>query len=835
MPIVAAQRFFFRFGDSPRSRLYLFSLNGLSFAVKNPRVKFDALRHNPIWQHAAAFALFVIATGILFFPLSFQIATHVPDWGDPLEYAWVLAWDAHALVYDPLQIYNANIFYPYPNALAFSESQIASAVLGLPLFFATYNPILSYNFVFLAALILSGFNAYLLAYDVTKQRGGALVAGFAFAFWAYKFNHISHVNLITLQWLPLVFFALRRSFRQDGFTFPILFAVTFLLQALSSWYTALMTMLVVALYAVYVLLFRRAEWKTRRVIILAIFFALALIPIIIIARPYFQVSGEMQFARALSEAERFSATPLSFLSVSAFNVLYQNLLPKAVGEALFPGALLALLALFGLGKKSLLADRAFWIFAIVIFGIIAFGPVMRLAPSLAIPSPLYLVLYEFVPGVQGTRAPARFFVVGMLGLVLLAANGFGSLTKNRSARAQIILTASALGILTLEYLALPIATVPIETGAQIPRVYQMLKQQPEGNVLEAPVRVGDIEPITRAIYFSIYHQRALPVGYASFIPPTQIDFLHTLNTALETPSPRAPNLLREFGVRYVIVNRLADDAQFYENAFAQLPSFELLHADETHQLYRINADAPAHPVELGCLAPAFAAPDAPYIFYLTAQHTRRYPIVNEDLKTRALTLTWRDDASVFTQTVSTRLPYVLRERVEGAPLEIRAPKRAGEYELTCALDGAPLLTQQVRVASDFEIREQAPPLELLDVSLAPTAPQRGGEIIATFFWRRRAETRTPVLMNARLENEQDAVVAELTRQPILYTYPVRLWRDNELVADAYALPIPADAPAGNYRVVIRALDEGTTARLSFINPRGETTTEFSTEPFSIPQ
>lgn len=779
----------------------------------------------------AVFVLFVISTAALLFPLSVQFTNYVPDRGDPLENTWVLASVARALIADPLTLYHANIFYPYPNALAFSESQVASALVALPVLFATDNSILAYNFVFLAAFVLSAFSTYLLAFDVTKQRAGALLAGLAFAFWAYKFNHLSHINLVTLQWLPLVLFALRRALRQNRIVFPILFAVTLVLQALSSWYAALMTMLIVALYVVYAFFAQRGKWERARWVTFAFCFAFALAVIAVVAIPYFQVSAELQFARTLTEAERFSARPLSFVSVAPFNWLYRNVLPKAVGEALFPGALILLLAAFGLRKNF--PDRAFWLVAILFFALIAFGATFQLAPSLEFPSPLYQFLYEFVPGFQGTRAPARFFVVGMLGLALLAANGFALLTNNFRGTERLALTALAFAILGVESLTIPIRTIAIETNAQIPPVYQWLKTQPAGNVLEVPVRVGDIEPITRAMYFSIVHQRAMPLGYASFVPPTQIDFLHTLNTALETPSPRVPNLLREFDVRYVILHRDADDAEFYENAFAQLPSLEIAYEDATQRAYFINAAAPEHPLQLGCLAPAYALPNAQYLAYLTIQHTRRYPIVNDDLQTHEIKLEWRaqnDSRIVHTQRI--RLPYVLRERVEGVPVRVTAPPNAGEYELRCFLDGAtePLRTQRVRVDSTPQTNAA---LELLEVETAPPAPQRGGEIIATFFWRRRADERAPVLMQVRLLDEQGTVHAELVRQPVLFTYPVRVWRRNELVADSYALPIPHDAPPGKYRVSIRALDERTNAPLEFVNPRGETTSEFFSTPLSI--
>lgn len=807
-----------------------------------------------IFKPVVVLIFYSAVTALLLYPLSFQFADHVVDWGDPLENTWVLASGGRALIENPLIAYQANIFYPYANSLAFSESQTASALLALPIFFATDNPILAYNFVFLAAFILSAFNTYLLAYDLTKncagtpaitlpgegwQRGrrvgGALLAGIAFAFWAYKFNHLSHINLVTLQWLPLVLLSLRRTLNQDRVVFPILFAITLTLQALSSWYAALMTFLVVGFYIVYVLIRRWGHQKWRRWMRLAVCFATALILIGILAVPYFQVSRELQFARSLDDARKLSARTLSFVSISPSNWLYQNLLPRAIGDALFPGALVLIFAAFGLRKKFRFADRVFWMFTVLLFLTLAFGPFFQLAPQIEFPSLLYQFLYDLVPGFQATRAPARFFVVGMLGLTLLAANGFASLTKNLSPRRYGLFAPVVLALLCVEYLAIPIRTIPIETGAQIPNVYRWLESQPGGNIIELPTRVGDVEPITRAMYFSVYHQRAMPLGYASFIPSTQNDFLQTLGTALETPSPRVPNMLREFNVRYVILNLEQEDADSYANAFAQLPSFEIAYQDATQRVYQINTNAPEHPLQLDCLAPAFAAPNALYLSYLVAQHTRRYPIVNDDLQTHTVTLTWRAADSTITQTRQVKLPYVLRDRAEGIPLVVNAPSASGNYDLSCALDNspAPLSTQTVLVANEFRITQASPLLELLEVKRVTGAPQRGSEVVSAFFWRRRAEPDTGIVMQVRLVDENGNTISEIAREPVQYTYPVRLWRDNELVADSYALPIPSDGPSANYHLTVRALSKDTNGALAFRDPRGEITTEFASEPFSI--
>ena len=54
------------------------------------------------------------------------------DNGDAQLNEWILAWVAHQLPRAPLQLFQANIFYPAQDTLAFSEPLIVPALLGAP-------------------------------------------------------------------------------------------------------------------------------------------------------------------------------------------------------------------------------------------------------------------------------------------------------------------------------------------------------------------------------------------------------------------------------------------------------------------------------------------------------------------------------------------------------------------------------------------------------------------------------------------------------------------------------------------------------------------------------
>ncbi len=73
-----------------------------------------------------------------------------PDLGDPMRTAWQIAWVGHAMLHDPLHLFDANAFYPHPLSLAFSDSLLG---YGPAAFFGsgTVAALVRYNLLFLFA------------------------------------------------------------------------------------------------------------------------------------------------------------------------------------------------------------------------------------------------------------------------------------------------------------------------------------------------------------------------------------------------------------------------------------------------------------------------------------------------------------------------------------------------------------------------------------------------------------------------------------------------------------------------------------------------------------
>src|SRR5262245_5994613 len=74
------------------------------------------------------------------------------DSGDGALNTWAVAWVGHGLWTDPLHLFDANIFYPEPLTLAYSEAMIVQGAMALPVIALGGSAVLAYNLVLLAGL-----------------------------------------------------------------------------------------------------------------------------------------------------------------------------------------------------------------------------------------------------------------------------------------------------------------------------------------------------------------------------------------------------------------------------------------------------------------------------------------------------------------------------------------------------------------------------------------------------------------------------------------------------------------------------------------------------------
>src|SRR5688572_20074057 len=174
---------------------------------------------------------------------------------------------------------------------------------------------------------------------------------------------------------------------------------------------------------------------------------------------------------------------------------------------------------------------------------------------------LYGVLYDFVPGFNGVRVPARYAMIAGLFLAVLAGHGARFLTFNFSFLIVLSILVLAEG-----------AAIPIEINrtwtqgeampparvyprSQAPPVYTRLASLPAGTVVtEFPF--GDASWEIRYTYYAATHWKPITNGYSGNFPLAYKERVARLQRVAANPEA-AWQSLRSAGTTHVVVHRNA--------------------------------------------------------------------------------------------------------------------------------------------------------------------------------------------------------------------------------------------------------------------------------------
>ncbi len=478
--------------------------------------------------------------------------------GDPYLNLWILGWDLRTISLDPLalvtgRIFNANIFFPAAGTLAYSDHLILQAILLWPVLAVTRNLTFCYNALLFLSFVASSLAMHAFARSVTGSRAGALAAGLAWGFFPFRFAHLLHLQLQSLYFLPLAFLFLHRLVAGRRRRDAVWLGVIAGLQAISSVYWALAAAVALGVGAV-VLAIAVGRWRSvpllRRLVLAAVVGVLVAAPFV---WPYWVVQRREGFSRNLYEAAQHSAVPRSYLRVPPGNLLYGGtgwLRPvsetgRAAREGpeqeLFPGFVLAALAGFGFVRSWRRDSRPL---ALAMASVAAAGFALSLGPD-GVRS-VYAWLHGHLFGFQAIRAPARFGVLVAFGLAVLAAAGVRELLASSGSRRSAVLSACLIGALGLEFVNVPLPTVPAPPASS--PVARWLRAAPgPGAVLYLPLDADSGN--TPAMLDSLTHGRRIVNGYSGQRPPF---FMGLVDTLSRLPSPESLWTLRDLGVRFVV-------------------------------------------------------------------------------------------------------------------------------------------------------------------------------------------------------------------------------------------------------------------------------------------
>ena len=373
----------------------------------------------------------------------------------------------------------------------------------------------------LFSFTLGGLGAYLLVRYILgpgSSHLAAFAAGVIFTFSPFHIAHLlGHMQVISLEWIP--FYALyllrtvecgleARSWKLEAGGAPrstlhaprlvwrngLLAAFFLVLVALCDWYYVLYCLIFTAVVVVWVLLrtvlrrsaatepagsiaqpaASRSRVLVRTLVIIAaiwLLWAVLLSPVLV---PMLREAGQSRFmVPDPAQSRMLSADLLAFVTPQEFHPLWgkwaqeqgKRFTASLSEHQVFAGfAVLALAALGAWrGRKPgrLRAWVGLWLLALLIFVILALGPVLHIGGQTAllpgggeIPLP-YAWLVRVVPFMDISRSVSRFDAMVMLALGVLAALGLDGLVRRLPGWRGQVVAFAAIALIVFEFLPAP--------------------------------------------------------------------------------------------------------------------------------------------------------------------------------------------------------------------------------------------------------------------------------------------------------------------------------------------------------------------------------------------
>lgn len=496
--------------------------------------------------------LAAIALACLFtYPYIFSFGTGGRlDTNDGKWSIWVVAWVAHALTTDPLNVYQANIFHPHANTLTYSEANLVEGAIAAPVWLATRSPYAAHNFVVLFSFVLSALGGYYLVRHLTGSRHAAAVSAVLFAFCPFVFARTAHIQLLLVGFLPFCMLAFHRLLDRPTMARALALGVVLWLTGLACAYYGIFGGGMVALGSLYfsVTRGRWREWRYWLALGVAATICIGLtVPFFL---PYLELQRETGFGRQLADVLQYSANTGAWLASSAWAHRWWISAIKGFSEVLFPGFLAIGLGLTGAwlglrhaptsaGASGMRRDTVvFYVLTAVLTVWFTFGP----------NAGLYTVLHNNLPVFSFLRAPSRAGIVVTLCLAVLAGVALTRLLEGRR-RATLI----TVGVFVLACADLFQAPLRMREALPVSPAYRELARMPRGPVAVFRFwgRPSSFHGHSEYMLESTFHWQPLINGYSDHIPQ---DFRDAARLLGGFPDEASFGELERRGARYVVLH-----------------------------------------------------------------------------------------------------------------------------------------------------------------------------------------------------------------------------------------------------------------------------------------
>ena len=472
---------------------------------------------------AAVVAGYLAITLWFSWPLAAHLTTSLAgDWGDAVFTTWVMTWVSQhlfAVLHGDLGAWNAMwsapIFAPDANTLTYSEHFIGQTLQALPIFAATYQPLLAFNVLWIATFALAGVAAHRLAHAWSGSHLAGVVAGVTCMFTDFRLAFsISHLHTLSVHWWLFGLWGLDRFAATSSGWALAGATLSLTLLHLSSNYLMAYCAPFTGAFAVWTL------WRHGRLRDLGAWIgaagagATSIVLVLPVVLRYLATRDALNLTRSL-EVIAENSSSLATYRAAAWSIV--PLVCLAIAGVAAPDTMFPRIT-----RRARLVLAALAMAAIAL----SFGPVMQF-DTVHVPGP-YRLLLDYVPGFAGLRVAQRFEVIAMALVSLLGGLGAAWLGRHRVG----LVVAIGLTLMAVQ----PARTSPfvmdrvigtigppppppyLRPSAATPPIYTLAKSLPADAVLiELPF--GDIGYDIRYTYFTLAHGHRIVNGYSGIFTP----------------------------------------------------------------------------------------------------------------------------------------------------------------------------------------------------------------------------------------------------------------------------------------------------------------------------
>jgi len=496
------------------------------------------LRRVPVPHWLGAGAFYLALTLWVFRHTVTRIAESVPNGADMFLTLWNVFSVHHSLARLESPYMTDLVWWPESTSLIY-HSYGFSAILPWAWLVGVSDSIagviLAHNAIVLSSFVLTSLAVYLLAYQETKSKPAALVAGVLFGFSAYRLHMCGWSHLLSFQYVVMFVLLLLRALRGSSLAAigAGAFAACVAYNSLTHTFSAFLLALAVV----------AAERPTRRIVIrqLAAVSAVALLLLLPLLWEFYQshvVRQEVWLAPLLAQG----LNPLYFLlpahHPSAMAGWLQTLFPGGLDkleivawlhrmgglQPTFVRGSLGYLTLFwicvGLCRaESRLQGRRWWVAGLILL-VLSLGSYLHIGDKVYTEIPLPYWLLQQLPGISMSRTPFRLLAPALLCLSVFAAISIRDLLALLTGRWGLR-TRGRVALSVCIVLAVTAERAPYAPSAYVPRASafsSQLAHDPGEYAIAYYPPPTNIQLLETPMWDQVAHRKRILIGVLARMP-----------------------------------------------------------------------------------------------------------------------------------------------------------------------------------------------------------------------------------------------------------------------------------------------------------------------------